>query len=104
MTPEPLTYRYQQQLAAQRWAKSQAVRFPGIVFSAIVAGQIFSYEANKRGHWQPLESNMNAVEFHCHAGRDGDCSWFHCPQIRDGEPFLTGRDCPLWDISREKEA
>ena len=48
--------RTEQQLAAQRWAKSQAVRFPGIVFSAIIGGQIFSYEANKHGHWQALDS------------------------------------------------
>ena len=53
VTPESRT---EQQLAAQRWAKSQAVRFPGVVFSAIVGGQIFSYEADKRGHWQALDS------------------------------------------------
>lgn len=31
----------------------------------------------------------------CHAGRDGDCGWKDCPQIRDGEPHKTGRHCPL---------
>lgn len=30
----------------------------------------------------------------CHAGRDGDCFWEKCPQIRDGEPAKTGRHCP----------
>lgn len=34
--------------------------------------------------------------FHtCHAGRDGECSWEHCIQKRDGEPKRTGRHCPL---------
>lgn len=38
----------------------------------------------------------------CHAAQDGECSWQHCPQNRDGEPEATGRHCPLdleagWD-------
>ena len=32
----------------------------------------------------------------CHAGRDGDCTWSGCPQLRDGEPKATGRNCPFW--------
>ena len=32
----------------------------------------------------------------CHAGKDGDCEWRHCPQLQDGEPKPSGRDCPLW--------
>jgi hypothetical protein len=32
----------------------------------------------------------------CHAGRDGDCYWQRCPQLRDGEPKKSGRSCPLW--------
>ncbi len=31
----------------------------------------------------------------CQAGRDGDCIWKECPQIRDGEPLQSGRYCPL---------
>ncbi len=31
----------------------------------------------------------------CHAARDGDCSWAHCPQIEDGEPEKSRRHCPL---------
>ena len=31
----------------------------------------------------------------CHGGRDGDCSWELCPQLRDGEPMKSGRHCPL---------
>lgn len=30
----------------------------------------------------------------CQAGRDGECNWSHCPQIRDNEPHATGRHCP----------
>lgn len=30
----------------------------------------------------------------CQAGRDGECIWSECPQIRDGEPHLSGRYCP----------
>lgn len=32
---------------------------------------------------------------HCRGARDGECSWKHCPQIRDGEPHKTRRHCPL---------
>ncbi|WP_167668406.1 hypothetical protein [Roseomonas gilardii] len=32
---------------------------------------------------------------HCHGGRDGECNWKRCPQIRDNEPEATGRHCPL---------
>jgi hypothetical protein len=31
----------------------------------------------------------------CHANRDGDCGWEGCPQLRDDEPKLSGRHCPL---------
>jgi uncharacterized protein (DUF1778 family) len=37
----------------------------------------------------------------CHAGRDGDCDWPECPQIREGEPEATGRHCPLDHGSEE---
>lgn len=30
----------------------------------------------------------------CHADGDGDCTWKHCPQLRDGEPKKSGRHCP----------
>ena len=30
----------------------------------------------------------------CRAGRDGDCFWIECPQLRDNEPRATGRHCP----------
>ena len=32
----------------------------------------------------------------CHAGKDGECSWWLCPQERDGEPAHTGRICPFY--------
>lgn len=31
---------------------------------------------------------------HCQAGRDGECNWTHCPQLRDGEPARSRRHCP----------
>ena len=31
----------------------------------------------------------------CHGGRDGECHWEECPQLRDGEPEKSGRHCPL---------
>lgn len=31
----------------------------------------------------------------CHAGRDGECTWSGCPQIRDNEPEASGRHCPM---------
>jgi hypothetical protein len=37
---------------------------------------------------------------YCHAHKDGDCAWQHCPQLRDDEPKATGRHCPL-DIHQE---
>lgn len=37
----------------------------------------------------------------CRAGRDGDCSWKGCPQIKDGEPAKTGRHCPLDQYTEE---
>lgn len=30
----------------------------------------------------------------CHASRDGECDWAYCPQLRDNEPYATGRHCP----------
>lgn len=41
------------------------------------------------------------VKAKCHAALDGDCTWSHCPQVRDGEPQKTGRHCPL-DVQRLK--
>lgn len=31
----------------------------------------------------------------CQAATDGDCIHPDCPQNRDGEPYKTGRHCPL---------
>lgn len=33
----------------------------------------------------------------CQSGRDGDCNWSACPQLRDNEPAATRRHCPLDD-------
>lgn len=40
----------------------------------------------------------------CHADSDGDCNWRQCPQLRDGEPRKSGRDCPLNVESDEESA
>ena len=32
----------------------------------------------------------------CHAGKDGECSWWLCPQTKDGEPAKSGRSCPIY--------
>jgi len=34
-------------------------------------------------------------EHYCHAGKDGECSWEGCPQLKDKEPAKSGRHCPL---------
>lgn len=31
----------------------------------------------------------------CHANRDGECNHKDCPQLRDNEPEVTGRHCPI---------
>ena len=31
----------------------------------------------------------------CRSDDDGDCRWSRCPQRLDGEPWITGRACPL---------
>lgn len=41
------------------------------------------------------ESPVRDVKPGCHAGRDGECFWEGCPQIRDNEPESNGRHCPL---------
>jgi predicted HAD superfamily Cof-like phosphohydrolase len=42
-----------------------------------------------------LRRVLDADECYCHADSDGDCTWEHCPQLKDGEPQATGRSCPL---------
>jgi hypothetical protein len=44
---------------------------------------------------------LNLLGQYCHSARDGDCTWRHCPQERDGEPKRTGRHCPL-DLHEEE--
>ena len=39
--------------------------------------------------------NRFHVSVTCHSGRDGECQWEFCPQVRDKEPFHSGRHCPL---------
>ncbi len=38
---------------------------------------------------------------HCHSDRDGECSWEGCPQLKDNEPYTTGRSCTLKQFDDE---
>ena len=46
--------------------------------------------------------DCNCPQGSCRADSDGDCDWLGCPQLRDGEPEKTGRDCPLLDEHHPK--
>lgn len=54
-------------------------------------------------YWKSKEGvKMTSGEFEvkevfCHANRDGECSHKDCPQLRDNEPYKSGRSCPLDD-------
>lgn len=43
------------------------------------------------------------MSYECHANRDGECDWEHCPQLRDGEPLKSGRHCPLDDPDEDED-
>jgi len=32
---------------------------------------------------------------YCMSGKEGKCNWLNCPQLIDGEPDKSGRNCPL---------
>lgn len=49
------------------------------------------------------QTDLTAPEPSCHAGKDGDCIWEECPQLRDDEPEKSGRSCPLEDWERDDE-
>ena len=51
--------------------------------------------------WKFWEKTEVIDDTYCHADRDGGCCWGKCPQVRDGEPYKTGRHCPL-DFDREE--
>ena len=51
-----------------------------------------------------LADRQPAPKNTCRGTRDGDCQHepgFICPQLRDNEPYATGRHCPL-DIDTEE--
>ena len=48
------------------------------------------------------EKQSKTTKEWCHGGRDGECIWQKCPQLRDNEPNATGRHCPL-DVSDDDE-
>ena len=41
---------------------------------------------------------------YCQAGKDGDCIWEDCPQLRDNEPSRSGRHCPLDTETDDEDA
>ncbi len=51
--------------------------------------------AENEGQHDGVEEPVSEPRPRCHAGRDGDCIWEHCPQLRDKEPESTHRHCPL---------
>jgi hypothetical protein len=53
-------------------------------------------EALKHEHKSQVDFlDYYKLQNRCHAGRDGECNWKGCPQLRDGEPEKSGRHCPL---------
>lgn len=40
---------------------------------------------------------------HCAADKDGECNHPDCPQLRDNEPYKSGRSCPLPDWDEDDE-
>ena len=42
-----------------------------------------------------IPDDPSDVKVWCAAGKDGECNWADCPQLRDGEPEKSGRFCPL---------
>jgi len=47
--------------------------------------------------------NLERGLHRCHGATDGECFWHLCPQLRDNEPELTGRHCPLDDDDPDDE-
>lgn len=44
---------------------------------------------------KPIYNMQGRYMTRCQADCDDECEWEGCPQIRDGEPYKTGRHCPL---------
>lgn len=52
-------------------------------------------------HVYLVEHSDNGMAY-CHCSRDGEvCTWKLCPQVRDNEPSVSGRSCPLPDLAEE---
>lgn len=65
-------------------------------------GDVVPFKAGKELSWSILSVNVNENKEHCHAQRDGDCSWGLCPQTKDKEPESSGRHCPLDNYSPDE--
>lgn len=46
---------------------------------------------------------IETIATDCQADCDGDCYWKDCPQLRDKEPFTSGRHCPLDNYQENEE-
>jgi hypothetical protein len=54
-----------------------------------------SREAAEKAAAKIVKREQRTESLTCRGGRDGECSWKLCPQLRDNEPMKTGRHCPL---------
>lgn len=55
--------------------------------------------------WPALSEETPHVRLpltNCASDDDGDCAHTECPQLRDGEPRLSGRHCPLDHQARDE--
>lgn len=87
-------------LTALRKAQDELARYraeDGDLMRAIYAMRADHTEALRREEERGYAKGLADARLvnHCHGDRDGDCSWEHCPQLREGEPAATGRHCPL---------
>jgi len=45
----------------------------------------------------PSSKRETSIREHCHAGKDGDCNWPQCPQLKDYQQY-----CPLAKADEEE--
>lgn len=55
--------------------------------------------AEWKGQWTTPKTSERCGEDQpdnqCRGALDGECIWKQCPQLRDNEPYNSGRHCPL---------
>lgn len=62
---------------------------------------------DKTPEWCPflikkIEEDRKPLRY-CQAHKDGDCTHPDCPQLRDNEPYKSGRSCPLPDYDEDDD-